>query len=49
LKGTLRVVIEGVTSRITITLAASEGINFAADLDVMIAATIVKMRNRRKG
>lgn len=36
-KGTLKVVIEGVTSRMTMTLAGSEGMSFAADLEVIIA------------
>jgi hypothetical protein len=35
-KGTLRVVILGVTSRITMTLAGSEGMSFAADLEVIL-------------
>ena len=35
-KGVERVVIVGVTSRITITLDGSEGMSFAADLEVIV-------------
>lgn len=51
-KGTLRVVIVGVISRITMTFAGSAGTSFAADLDVaMIAMNTATMRavNKRLG
>lgn len=46
LKGALNVVIEGVTSRMTVTLAGSEGISLAADLEVMLAGCIVRTGDR---
>jgi hypothetical protein len=44
-KGTPRVVTLGVTSRITMTLAGSEGMNFAADLEVILEGVDVRIGN----